>query len=252
MKIESLLTVYVFVVGLLVGSFLNVCICRFPLRETVVKGRSVCRSCGKVIAWYDNIPILSYFLLHGHCRNCSATFSVRYPIVEAVNALLWLGAYLRFGLCLHTLFLCLTMSALLVAAFIDWDTHSVPDRLSVFIGLIGIAALLTDSSITWWERLLGAVSISIPMLILACLTNGFGGADIKLSAACGLVLGWQIMLVGILFSTLPAAVWGVSQLLAKRARPRTEIAFVPFLAIGLTTSAFLAEPLIAWYLSLFA
>ena len=125
--------------GLVVGSFLNVCIYRIPLGISVAKGRSFCPACGEKIAWYDNVPLLSFFVLRGRCRRCGDRISPRYPAVEAANALLWLLCYLSHGYSAKTLLLCLALSALLVAAMIDRDTGIIPDRISVFLAALACA-----------------------------------------------------------------------------------------------------------------
>lgn len=246
-----LFTGYAFVAGFLIGSFLNTCIYRFPIGQTVVTGRSMCMTCGHTIAWYDLIPVASFLLLRGKCRNCKAKISPRYPFVELLNALLYLATFLVLGVSIHAVLVCLMISALIVAAFIDHDTQTVPDRISLFIALVALAGLFVMPVPPVWERLAGVLVISIPMLLLACLTGGFGGADIKLSAACGLLLGYKAMLLAAMLAAVSAAVVAVLLIASKKATRKTPIAFVPFLAAGFVISALFSNGIIRWYLSFF-
>lgn len=249
--LQVILGVYMAVMGLIIGSFLNVCIYRLPQGRTVVRGRSMCMSCGHVIPWRDNIPLVSFCWLRGRCRFCGARISPRYPLVEGLNAAVYLAAYLSMGLTARMVLVCLMASALIVAAFIDLDTQMVPDRISVFIALLGAAGLLVSRELPLWQALTGALVISAPMLILALAMGGFGGADIKLSAACGLLLGLgQMLLAGLIAALAAAALAGVGMARGRLTRKQA-IPFVPALAAGIITAALFGPQIIAWYLGLF-
>ncbi|MGI6201185.1 MAG: prepilin peptidase [Christensenellales bacterium] len=249
--LQVLVGVYMAVMGLLIGSFLNVCICRLPQGRTVVRGRSMCMSCGHVIPWHDNIPLVSFVALRGKCRFCGARISPRYPLVEGLNAAVYLAAYLSMGLSARMGLTCLSASALIVAAFLDLDTRMVPDRISVFIAALGIVGLLVGREPPLWQAVLGALVISAPMLILALALGGFGGADIKLSAACGLLLGlWQMLLAGLIAALSAAALAGIGLASGKLSR-KGAIPFVPALAAGVIVSGLFGPQIIAWYLGLF-
>lgn len=206
--------------GLVVGSFLNVCIYRIPLGISVAKGRSFCPACGEKIAWYDNVPLLSFLVLRGRCRRCGDRISPRYPAVEAANALLWLLCYLSHGYSAKTLLLCLALSALLVAAMIDRDTGIIPDRISVFLAALACCSLFAPGFPSPLARLGGALCVSVPMLLAALLWEGFGGGDIKLCAAFGLLAGWRLSLLAILFASVSGR--GVGRLPAPAQGRRTE------------------------------
>ncbi|WP_308753702.1 prepilin peptidase [uncultured Anaerotruncus sp.] len=237
--------------GLVVGSFLNVCIYRIPLGISVAKGRSFCPSCGEKIAWYDNVPLLSFLVLRGRCRRCGARISPRYPAVETANALLWLLCCLSHGYSAGTLLLCLALSALLTAAMIDRDTGIIPDRISVFLAALACCSLFTPGFPSPLARLGGALCVSVPMLLAALLWDGFGGGDIKLCAAFGLLAGWRLSLLAILFASVSGAAWAVFLLLRRGAGRKTAFPFGPFLAAGMGLSLLWGEELIGWYLSLF-
>src|SRR5262245_59845326 len=125
--------------GLLIGSFLNVCIYRLPRDLSVVAPRSFCPACGQTIAWYDNIPVLSYLLLGGKCRHCRARFSVRYPIVEAITAACFFSAVWQFGLSGEALRLCVYSSLLIILFFTDFETYLLPDEITIGGTIAGIA-----------------------------------------------------------------------------------------------------------------
>ncbi len=236
--------------GLLFGSFLNVCIFRIPKKESIVTGASHCMTCGKRIPWYDLIPVFSYLILRGRCRGCGAKITIRYPAVEALTAALWLGVYLRYGFTPQTLLYLSLVSALIVAAFIDIDTTEVPLSLTVFILVLGIAALFLRD-MPFYERLIGLFAASVPLLIAAVLSKGgMGGGDIKLMAVCGLVIGWKLILLSLLLAVLSGAVYGGVLLILRKKGRKAEIPLVPFLAGSIVVSLLFGGELIAGYLSL--
>ncbi|MBN1587496.1 MAG: prepilin peptidase, partial [Candidatus Omnitrophica bacterium] len=220
---ETLIAVYVFCFGLLVGSFLNVCIWRLPREESVVKPRSHCPQCSATIAWYDNIPILSFVLLKGRCRHCSARVSWRYPAVELLNGLLWLATYQLFGLQPVTLVYMALISACIAVTWIDWEHQIIPDEISLgglVLGLL-LSALL--------PQLHGASSVSSSLLrsMMGILAGGgslyligvigeiiyrkeaMGGGDVKFLAMVGSLLGWQGVILIFFLAPLFGSVVGL-------------------------------------------
>jgi len=242
----------VFVLGLLFGSFLNVCIYRIPSGESIVTGRSHCTSCGEAIKPYDLIPLLSYFILKGRCRNCGGAISPRYPIIEFLNAVLYAALFYRYGLtpafCIYALF----VSALIVATFIDIDKMVIPDRINISIIVIGVFACFISRDILWWERVIGFFAASFPLLIAMLISKGgMGFGDIKLAAAAGLVVGYKFALFSLLASCIIGAVYGIIYIRAKGANLKTAIPFGPFLSIAFFISLFFGKIIISSYLSLF-
>ena len=238
--------------GLIIGSFLNVCVYRLPRDLPIARGRSMCTRCGRTLAWYDMVPLFSYLCLRGRCRQCGAPISLRYPLVEGATGLLFGAIYAVHGLTARSVIYCLAASVLLVAALIDGDTGWIPDRLSLLLALLGAASFLLPDRLPWWEQLLGAAVISLPMLGLALWRDGFGGGDIKLVAAGGLLLGYKLMLLAALAACLAGAVYGVFLLARRGAGRRTAFPFGPFLTGGMLLAMLAGDPLIAAYLSLFA
>ena len=240
-------------VGALIGSFLNVCIYRLPRGESIVWPGSHCPSCGSAIAWYDNVPVLSYLLLLGRCRKCHVPISMRYPIVEAANAVGYVFILMTFGLNGTTVLYCILFSALLVVTGTDLTHQIIPNVVTVpgtLLGLLGAATVLPVDPI---NALLGVVVGGGILWALAWVSpylfgkEGMGGGDIKLLAMVGAFLGWKPALLTIMIGSLTGSVIGVS-LIALRLMKRDEyIPFGPFLVLGALISMFFAQPLLDWY-----
>jgi leader peptidase (prepilin peptidase)/N-methyltransferase len=182
---------YWFVVGAVVGSFLNVCIYRIPKKESVVKGSSHCTSCGEKIRKRDLVPIASYFILRGRCRACKSPFTIRYAFVEFLTGAVFVLAALKFKYTPETILMSLFFSALIVMTFIDVDTMTIPDSIHVVILIIGIVlAFVSDMPLL--ERIIGFFSVSFILFLASVLSKGgIGGGDIKLMAVSGFVLGYN-------------------------------------------------------------
>jgi leader peptidase (prepilin peptidase)/N-methyltransferase len=245
----------VFVLGLLVGSFLNVCIYRIPLEKTIVKGRSYCPSCNALIPWYLNIPLVSYLALGGKCRDCKASISPVYPIVELANGLLFLAAYAVFGLTVTGLLAASVFSALLVISVIDYRIQIIPDGIVIFLAIVGLANALFQIlylGAPWHLYVIGIFAASLPLLILGLLyQDGVGGGDIKLMAAIGLFAGWKIAFLSLFLGAVYGLIYAlVLLLLRQKVGRKTAIPFGPFLSLGILTSILVGDRLIGWYLSL--
>jgi leader peptidase (prepilin peptidase)/N-methyltransferase len=244
----------VFILGAMVGSFLNVCIYRLPRSESVVFPASHCPHCEQPIAPYDNIPILSYALLRGRCRACGAAISARYPVVEALAGLCAVVAFGALGVTPHALLAFAFLSALIVVTFVDLDYQIIPDAISLpGIGIGFVAALiLGDPS---WSASLAGILLGGGLLWGVAegyhrLTGreGMGGGDIKLLAMIGAFLGWQAVPVTLMIASLTGTVVGVGLMVVQRRDSRTAIPFGPFLALGATCALFWGDALIAWYI----
>ena len=244
---------FVFVIGLLIGSFLNVCIYRIPLELTVVKGRSMCPNCGKVIPWYLNIPLFSFLILKGRCRNCNAGISPVYPLVEALNAIFYLATFLLYGLTPTSLLLSLLFSVLIVISFIDLRHRIIPNGLVLILVILGLMFACYQVFVLdmpWSLYAIGFLAASLPLFLLGMLfRDGIGGGDIKLMAAAGLFLGWKLILLALFLAALSGLLYAGVLLILRRAGRRTEIPFGPFLSIGLIVSSLFGHQLIHLYLS---
>lgn len=247
---------FAFVFGLVVGSFLNVCICRMPNNESVVSPPSHCPHCSYQIRWYDNIPLLSYMVLQGKCRGCGAHISFQYPLVELLNGILTLFLFLRFGPTLAFAVLFLFCSALVVITFIDIEHQIIPDEISLTGIVVGFVLSFFLKGHGWLNSLLGILLGGGSLLLVAYsyqfLTgkDGMGGGDIKLLAMMGAFLGWKAIPFIIFASSLIGSVVGVSIMMLQKKDAKLAIPFGPYLAFGAVLYIFYGKPLIRWYLNL--
>lgn len=240
----------VFLYGILVGSFLNVCIYRIPKHESIVTVRSHCMSCGYGLKWYDLVPVFSWLCLRGRCRKCKARISVQYPIIEALNGGLWLLIIFLRGLNVEGVLYCLLASALVVLGMIDFATYEIPFGINVFIGVLGLVRLCTDLK-HWYLYAAGFFLVSgiFWLVLMATKGKGMGGGDVKLMAAAGLLLGAPKVFLAMLIGCLLAVI--VHPLRMRLSGEGSRLAFGPYLAAGILLSALAGEPVIAWYLSFF-
>ena len=244
-------------IGLIVGSFLNVCIYRVPRHEWVFWPGSHCPSCRRPIAWYDNIPLLSYLLLLGRCRTCHVPISPRYPIVEAANAAGYLAILWRFGLNETSLLYAGLYSGLIIVTGTDLSHKIIPNTITypgIIIGLIGAVTVLPVGIV---NSLLGIAVGGGLLWFLAWASpylfgkEGMGGGDIKLLAMIGAFLGWKPALLTIMIGSLVGSVIGIGLMAARLIKRDEYIPFGPFLVVGAVLSLFFAQPLLDWYQGLF-
>lgn len=236
--------------GIVIGSFLNVCIYRIPLKESVVSNRSHCMKCGKQIKWYDLIPLVSYLLLGGKCRYCKDRISVQYPLIEFFNGLGYAIIVLANGVNLTSVLYCLCTSALLALSVIDWRTFEIPVAFNIFIGILGIIRLLTDIE-HFSTYLIGFISVSGFLYLIYVFTKGrgIGGGDIKLMAAAGLLIGYKNIILALGLGCIIGSIIHVT--LMKVQNKERMLAFGPYLSIGIYISMICGEQLISWYLNMF-
>lgn len=252
----TFLAVYVFIVGAVVGSFLNVCIYRLPREQSVVSPGSRCMGCGAAIRWYDNLPILSWLVLRGRCRSCKASFSIRYPLVELLTGLLALLLFFKFGLSLRLVVMFLFCAALVVITFIDFDHQIIPDELSLPGIMLGFLSSFFLPEPGWLSSLLGIVagwgSLALVFYGYLWLTGreGMGGGDAKLLAMMGAFLGLQAVPFIIFASSLVGTVAGLSIMAIQRKDRHLAIPFGPYLALGAVLYIFFGSQIIQWYLQL--
>lgn len=158
--LDSVPYIIIFVFGIVIGSFLNVCIYRLPLHESIITAPSHCMTCGRKLKWYDMVPVFSWIVLGGKCRNCKSKISAQYPIIEALNGILYVLVCVVNGLTWVSLLYCLMVSALLTLSLIDWRTYEIPFGINVFLLILGIAAAWLDrGNIT--SHLIGLICVSV-------------------------------------------------------------------------------------------
>jgi leader peptidase (prepilin peptidase) / N-methyltransferase len=248
--------VFAFILGAVVGSFLNVCIYRLPKGESVAYPPSHCGNCDYVIRWYDNIPILSYLVLRGKCRRCGTRISLQYPLVELINALLSLALFLRFGPTWVFLLLFTFVSAMVVVTFIDLEHQIIPDVITLPGIVIGFAISFFIPGLGWLQSLIGILAGGGSLLLVALayqlLTkrDGMGGGDIKLLAMCGAFFGWKAVLFIIFASSLIGSIVGITIMLVQKKDSTLAIPFGPYLAAAAVIYIFYGNRLIYWYLNM--
>lgn len=247
--LESLPYIIIFLFGISIGSFLNVCIYRIPLRESMVTTPSHCMSCGSKLHWYDMVPVFSWLFLGGKCRNCKAKISVQYPMIEALNGVLYVMVCAVNGLNWASLVYCLMASALLVLSLIDWRTYEIPVGINIFLAVLGVLMCFLDRG-SILSHLIGAVLVSGLLAILYALTGGnaIGGGDIKLMAAAGLILGWQKILLAFLLGCIIGSVVHIIRM--KVSRAGHVLAMGPYLSVGIFLAALFGDAWIGNYLAL--
>lgn len=242
--------IIIFLYGIIIGSFLNVCIYRLPKKENIVTTRSHCMNCGYKLEWYDLVPLFSWLALGGRCRKCKTKISVQYPIVEALNGVLYIIVFAYYGVSVETVLYCLLVSALLVLSVIDFRTYEIPFGINVFIAALGCIRVITDLS-HWYEYVIGFFTVSVVLYLIYFITKGrgIGGGDIKLMAASGLLLGWKCNILAFVLGCIIGSV--IHLLRMKFTKAENVLALGPYLSAGIFISALWGEQLINWYLSLF-
>ncbi len=245
------LIAFVFILGTIFGSFYNVVIYRLPQHISISKGTSFCPSCHHRVMPYDLIPIVSYIFLKGQCRFCSSKISLRYPLIEISTGFIFVLVFLRYQFTLATLLAMLLGSLCLIIAMIDIDTMEILDRFHVFILVLAFIHIGFISSLSYFDHALGFFILSVPLYLLALLTNGIGGGDIKLVAVSGLLLGYPGMLVAFFIAAVSGGLVAVYLLLRKLETRGSLIAFGPYLCLGIFIAYVYGAELIAWYLGFF-
>ena len=241
--------IIIFIFGITIGSFLNVCIYRIPLGESIVTAPSHCMTGGRKLKWYDMVPVFSWLVLGGKCRNCKSKISVQYPIIEGVNGILYVMICAVNGLEWSSVIYCFMASALLVLSIIDWRTYEIPFGINVFLFVLGIAMTILDRG-NLVEHLIGMICVSVLLGILYLLTGGraIGGGDIKLMFACGLILGWKLILLAFFLGCIIGSVVHIIRMSVKKAGRM--LAMGPYLSAGILLAALWGNAWINWYLSL--
>jgi leader peptidase (prepilin peptidase)/N-methyltransferase len=254
MDLGSIMTVFSIMFGLIIGSFLNVCIYRIPLKKSLIHPPSSCPQCGKPIRFYDNIPVISYLLLLGKCRNCRASIPVRYPIVELIVSLLSLALFVRYGLSPMYFFSFLFVASLVTISFIDLHHKIIPDIISLPGILLGvIVSIFPFSQVSWLDSLIGAIGGGGFLFLVAVIferitgKEGMGGGDVKLLAMIGAWMGWRSLPLSILLASLTGIIIGGGALLLSGRGYRVRIPFGPFLSLGALIYFFYGTELVTWY-----
>ena len=237
----------IFLFGICIGSFLNVCIYRIPLKQDIVKLPSHCMKCERKLKWYELIPLLSFLIQGGKCRGCKTKLSVQYPAIELLNGLLYVLIFAIYGTNAQSVIYCLLASVLVVISVIDFRTYEIPLGCNIFILVLGIAQVIIDLP-HMSKYVIGFFAVSLVLFILWLISKGraIGGGDIKLLAAAGLLLGWQKIILAFVLGCVLGAIIHLIRMKVQNA-DRT-LAFGPYLSAGILIAAVFGDTLIRMYM----
>jgi len=254
------------IVGLIIGSFLNVVIWRLPRGEKLSSPPSACPKCGNHIAAYDNIPLVSWLVLRAKCRGCGAPISARYPAVELLTGLVFAGVAWKFDssvwdlrdMALYLPFLYVAAIGIALA-FIDLDTHKLPNKivLPAYLVLPALLAPATWGSELAWSRMLQALigcAALYAFYFVLCIIGGMGFGDVKLAGVLGLALGWlgwDYLVVGAFMPFLLGGLFSLGLIAVKKAGRKSGIPFGPWMILGAFIAFAVAAPIANWYLDTF-
>lgn len=276
---EIITDVLIFILGLCLGSFLNVVIHRLPREDVSISSppRSVCPSCDSHIGWYDNLPMVSYIFLLGKCRHCQTRISIRYPLVELMSGVLTLAVFFKFGMGIRFFLEVYFVLGLVAITYIDLDEMIIPDAITlpgIALGLIG-AAVAPDYSLigpwlggvfmSWgvenlrWLSIIGSVLgmivgggsvwVIFQAYYLWRKEEGIGGGDFTLLAMVGAFLGWRAVFLTIFFGSVAALVYAIiDSIRAGEFHPQMKLPFGPFLSLAALVYLFFGESILYWYL----
>ncbi|MCP4641625.1 MAG: prepilin peptidase [bacterium] len=267
--LNTFLAVVAFILGGMIGSFLNVCVYRIPKGESVIHPRSKCPNCGNMIVWYDNIPMVSWLILNARCRQCRTPISWQYPLVEAITATLFLLVYLRFGLVAATPVYLLLVASLVLVTFVDLTDWTIPDEVTLPGIPIGIAcsvvAMIFPNSGFRLEYMYNDVFDSVigvvvgggslylldKLTLLILKKRGMGFGDVKLLAMLGAFLGWKGVILIIVVASFIGSFIGIAVVGIQHARGKGEkdhyLPFGPYLALGGVVVLFFGSDIIELY-----
>ncbi|MHB1125381.1 MAG: prepilin peptidase [Bacillota bacterium] len=242
----------VILAGLVAGSFLNVCIYRLPRGESIIFPPSHCPHCEGQLGPGDLVPVVSFFLLWGKCRQCHAAISWRYPLIELFTGVAFLLVYIRLGGQPGFVGGLVLAGVLIVATFTDLEHYIIPNALVLFSLVAGLLANLIFHVMPWSQVFWGFMAGGLPLYLVALLSRGgMGGGDIKLAAVAGIFLGWQGILTALFLAVIAAGLVGGILLLVKKKGRKDPIPFGPFIALGSLVSLLWGAEVLDWYFALF-
>ena len=243
--------------GLIVGSFLNVCIYRLPRRQSLNWPGSRCTSCERALSWYENIPLVSWIVLRGRCRTCGAGISVMYPLVELVTGALFVAGYAIYGwtplLAVRLAFAC----AMVVLFAVDLRHHILPNVITVPGIVIGLLVSLFLPTPGWRSSLIGLIAGGGVLFAIAEAyyrfrgVEGLGMGDVKMLSMIGAFLGWELMLVTLILASFAGSIIGVGVIAMGRGGMKAALPFGTFLAVGALIAAVAGDALVDWYIGFY-
>lgn len=245
---------FIFILGTIIGSFLNVCIYRIPLKESIAFPPSHCPRCSTNLRALDLIPVFSFLFTKGKCRYCSEKISYQYPLIELFNGLLYLLVYLKFGITLEFIGYSILCSILIVVAVIDYYHQIIPDTINIFGLICGILfhAINFAGFSSLFQYLLGFLIGGGFLLLIAVVTKGaMGGGDIKLMAMLGLWIGWKFTLLNLFLSFFLGGLISILLMVLKFKGRKDMIAFGPFIVLATMVTVFCGDDIINYYIRTF-
>jgi leader peptidase (prepilin peptidase) / N-methyltransferase len=256
MSVDPLVAVAFAVLGLSVGSFLNVCIHRLPKKASIVQPPSSCPHCGYRLRWFDNIPVVSYALLGGRCRNCKAPISIRYPLIELITMGVFIVHYLVFGLDIILVPRLLFACVLIVLFAIDLEHHLLPNVITLPGILVGLAfSTMLPPGLT--DALIGTLVGGGILWVIGeayyryAGQEGMGGGDVKMLAMIGAFLGWQLVILTLVLSSILGSIIGVIVLTVRRGGMKYALPYGTFLSLAALTASLVGSRIVDWYLGLY-
>lgn len=256
---------FIFIFGTIIGSFLNVCIFRIPLEQSIAFPPSHCMNCGKKLKWYDMFPIISWLILKGKCRFCGSKISYRYPLVEFVTGIIFLAIYLKYGFTFETIKFCVFASLIIVIGLIDMDTTDVYTSTIIF-GIVSAAFLIIigyvlfkmnlNVKISTFNYILGgAIGAGFILLIMLFArivfkTQGMGSGDTEICLVCGLFLGIENVIFMLFLSVIVGGIIGILLILFGKKKKTDYIPFGPFIALSSIISILFGQGIVNWYLGM--
>ena len=242
--------------GLVVGSFLNVCVYRLPRGESVTWPGSHCTTCNRPLSWYENIPVASWIVLGGRCRTCGEPISLVYPLVELVTAAVFVGGYVIYGLTPLLAARLLFAVAMIVLFVIDLEHRILPDLITLPGIVLGfVFSLFLPPG--WRDSLIGIILGGGSLWLMGELyfrvrhEEGMGFGDVKMLAMIGAFLGWKLMLLTLVLASFAGSLVGIGLMVTGRGGMKLALPFGTFLAVGALAAAVFGDPLLDWYLGMY-
>jgi len=248
----ALIYLYIFIIGTVIGSFLNVVIYRLPNNQSIVRPRSHCPSCDTVLNWKQLLPIISYIIQRGKCSNCQQPISKQYPLIEFITGIIFVLTFIVLGFSWLTIVYWILAACFIAIFMIDCKYMIIPDKLNLFIFILGIVVSLSGFTIPFMEAIYGSLlGGGILWLIAIVSRGGMGGGDIKFAFAIGLFTGWKLMLLLLFVASLLGCVYGITNIIRYGYRKGKAIPFGPFLVVAAMIVLLWGQWLLDLYIKLF-
>lgn len=245
-----------FIVGMVIGSFLNVCIYRLPKGQSIVYPGSYCTHCKQKLKFYHNLPIISYLFLHGRCVYCKQPISIRYPVVELISALLTVFFYFKFGLTPQLFFYLLLIYSLIVISFIDFDVHLILNKILLFAILSAVILNIIFNIVDWKQGIVGFLAGGAVLWLFAFLSKWFlkkeamGMGDVKFAAVMGFFLGWKVVLGALYIGFVIALLYYIIIKIFHFQAAQKYIPMAPFFSLSIVIFIFYGQLIARSYLNL--